>query len=546
VAERGAALDLSPDGGTLAFVGCERPCGAGEPREIFLRRLDRLDARRVPGTVGAGTVSFSRDGEALMFSTARGMQTLRLAEGTPVEVLEGMVPLGRMGAGGVIVVGGLPGEGLRRVSSPGAEPEALTRAAKTEFHQSPEILPGGTVAVFTIFDGAGLPEVAVVPLDGGEARALGLQGSYPRYSLSGHLLLTRAGSLLAAPFDLEALEVTGPAVPVVDGLPEAPFLGGGPQYSLADNGTLAYRRNLGGDARAGRTLVWVDREGREEEVAGTTPRAYRGLDLSPDGADLAAVVGQGEESGLWNLDLERATSTRFSAGAEIAPPVWSPDGSRLAFVRDSGGGVFWQAADGTGPVERLLEAGRLQVPAGFSPDGSTLILTGFSAELAEGIGMVRVPGDQSYEVLIDSPAREWEPALSPDGRWLAYSSDESGRFEIYVRPFPEVDSGRTVVSSDGGRDPAWSPDGRELFYESVQGMAVVAVETTPSFSAGAPRILFDKSPYLAGRGGWSYDVAPDGQRLLMVKLAAATGAESAEIVVVQNWFAELERLVPTD
>jgi serine/threonine-protein kinase len=287
-------------------------------------------------------------------------------------------------------------------------------------------------------------------------------------------------------------------------------------------------------------------------VLALPPRAYTSPRISPDGTKLALNL-RDEENDIWIWDFARETLTRltFDPGQDRFP-LWSPDGRRIAFSsqRDkSRGNPFWQAADGTGTVERLAESDRQVFPTAFSPDGTRLLVYGDAASNPDDddVAVVQVPGEPRLMPLLKTTFGEQSAELSPDGRWLAYNSNESGRHEVYVRPFPDVDKGRWQVSTGGGSQPTWARNGRELFFRNGAALMAVPVQTNPSFAAGNPKVVFE-GQYAAPQGGRTYDVSPDGRRFLMIKEGASTGdaAPQAQIILIQNWSEELKRLVPTN
>ena len=335
-------------------------------------------------------------------------------------------------------------------------------------------------------------------------------------------------------------------------------------YAISDDGTLVYAEGpASGEIR--RTLVWVDRTG-QEQVVPAPPRAYMYPRVSPDGTRVALDI-RDQESDIWIWDLMRQTLTRLTFGTtQDTYPVWSPDSRRVFFASSRGGqvnNIYWQAADGTGVPERLTESRHPQFPHAITRDGTEIVVR----EIPEGGDIVQggasdlmrlVIGSEDHSPsgavktgtpLIKTPFNELNAELSPDDRWLAYESDESGRYEVYVRPFPNVDSGRWQVSTGGGRMPVWARSGNELFFASPEGsIQGVRLEHASSWRSSTPAKVLQSSPayYLlpAGAVGRTFDVAADGKHFLMIKNASAEAQVSQRLVVVQNWTEELKRRVP--
>ena len=315
---------------------------------------------------------------------------------------------------------------------------------------------------------------------------------------------------------------------------------------MSTNGALAYIPEIADFAK--RSLVWVDRQGREESIT-APPLEYAYPRVSPDGTKVALDV-RGESNDIWIWDLARQILTRltFDPGFDRGP-VWSPDGRRVAFsaARDGAANIYWQAADGAGSAEGLTQENRASLPQSFSPDGKHLVFSQPDSTPRD-LGVVMLEGDRKTQLVLNTAFDETNGAISPDGRFLAYESDESGRKEIYVRPFPDVTGGRWQVSNGGGTRPLWSRNGRELFYYVAPGtLMAVDIETGPAFVTGPPQKLFT-GPYLTPFDSRTYDVSPDGRRFVMIKTAETADqvAPAPRIVIVQNWFEELKRLVPTN
>jgi serine/threonine-protein kinase len=410
------------------------------------------------------------------------------------------------------------------------------------------MLPGGKAVLFTITALTGSLEaaqVAVLDLQTGMRKILVRGGSHAHYVPSGHLIYAAGGALRAVPFDLARLETRGTPVAVVPDV--VTTINGGVDAVVAGDGTLAYVP--GSVAAAPRTLVWVDRQGRETSIP-VPPRPYLLPALSSDGTR-AMVFGNDQEHDLWLWDFGRTTLTRLTLAPGIdGIGVWTPDGRRVIFSSDRTGvrNLFWQAADGTGAVERLTESLNTQYPSAVSPDGRRLIFTEEAPGTADDVMMMELDGTRRVTPLVQSPFNERNGSVSPDGHWLTYEANDSGRVEVYVRPFPDVSSGHWQVSTDGGTRPIWTRSGQELVYVSPTGALMrVGVTRGPSWVATTPTLLV-KEGYLTNPNWWglSYDISPDAQRFLMIKEGGADGtAAPASIIVVQHWVEELKRLVPT-
>jgi serine/threonine-protein kinase len=432
-----------------------------------------------------------------------------------------------------------------------AQPPAVGTTPEGD-HLFPSLLPGGRGVLFTIWGGSpDTSEIAVLDLKSGQRKTLLRGGTSAEYVSTGHLVYAVAGALRAVPFDLNRLEVVGDSAPVIEPVPIA--TSGAANFALSRSGTRAY---VSGDtAVAQRSLVWVDRQGREEAV-GAPARAYALARVAPDGVRIA-VSAADQDSDIWIWDTRRRTLTRLTFDSSIdTGPLWTADGSRIIFSANRGGtnNLFWRRADGTGTDERLTSGVSSQYPTAITRDGSTILgmtsdIMRWKIDAGQRRSGERSDGGSSPpEPLLRTPFREANPALSPDERYVAYQSNESGRFEVYVRPYPNINDGRWQVSTGGGTRPLWAPNGRELFYVGEDGslMAVPVQTSGATFSAGSPTQII-KTPYAdaAPLLDRSYDIAPDGKRFLMIKDVAGDTSTPVGIVVVQNWVEELKRAFPT-
>jgi serine/threonine-protein kinase len=518
-----ASIAIAPDGTRLVYV-MERD----RVTQLYLRTLDELEAEPIAGTEGGFGPFFSPDGWWIGFFADGRLKKVAIAGGKPIDLAAAPNPFGgSWGLDGTILFAADEGRRPTAIRDTGGIPQRVTIRNDRGSWTRPDLLPGGKAAIVSHRDGVG-----VLSLDSGEYRTLVANGGDGRYAPSGHLIFARAGALLAAPFDLRRLAITGPEVVVIEGVRmEGQRVIA--QAAFSRDGTLVY---VPGTAANDATKpVWVDRRGAVQDV-GMPPRAYRSFSLSPDGARLAIV----SDRDVWVRDLVRGTSTQLTSGGDTGQPIWTPDGMRVVFARNTDAGMipFSVPADGSGAPEPLFASDHRGGVFSFAPSGAVAAF--HSRDGATGLDLfVRSlnPGEPPYPYL-RTPFTEVGPRFSPDGRWIAYVSDESGRYEVYVRPYP-ARSGKWQVSIGGGEEGMWSRDGTELFYRNGSTWMVAAVTLTPEFRAGRPRPLFE-GPYV-NVGGMSYDVTPDGQRFLL--LEPAGDPPVTHLNVVLNWFAQVNQKV---
>jgi len=542
---------LSRDGSLLAYRG-----GTPPSTRVYLRRLDQLEAKPI-SAVDSGfsyPLAFSPDGQWLLYLGAGKLKKVPVTGGASIALYDTPFVNGASwGLDDTIIFSSVTtpvAANLLRISANGGAPQVLTKpdAQKGERgHRWPQILPGGRAVLFAISTGASGDEARIAALDlrTGEHRTLVEGGMNPRYAptgaRSGHLVWARAGAVFAAPFDPGKLELTGPQVPVLEGVLMTSSAGFA-ELAFSDSGAMVYVPG-GVLETGGQDLVWVDRKGTVEPLP-APQREYDRVRISPDGQRVAVRIRTGAQDDIWVYELARNTLTRLTFEGTNLNPAWTPDGKRIAWRHQGpkGAGIFWRPADGSAPPEQIPGA-PLSSPYSWAPDGKTLILNLIDPVRRGDILALPMEGDHKPRPFLATQFNETRPELSPDGRWLAYESDESGRLEVYVQPFPGP-GGKWQVSTDGGRYLHWARNGKELFYLSGTRLMAVEVATSPTFRAGTPKPLFD-APFLrfpSGQGPW-FDVAPDGRRFLMAKRPERPAA-SGELQVVMEWFEELRRRAP--
>jgi eukaryotic-like serine/threonine-protein kinase len=535
-ASGGTTIDvaISPDGTRLAYVGRR-----GSTQLLYTRAVSDLDVIPIPGTEDAVSPFFSPDGNWVGFGADDELRKVPVAGGRPQTLCAARGLLGASwGLTNSIVFASAGDAGLRQVSADGGLPVALTMPSTGRgeiVQRTPQLLPGEKAVLFSEVGGTAVAEgqMIVQSLENGARTVLG-PGDHPRYLSSGHLIFTHGATLLAAPFDLARREMIGKPVPILDGIVRTPAA----QFSVSDTGSLVYVP--GGSQLSSHALVWVDRDGKDEPLP-IAVHSFSKPRLSPDGRQVAVVI---DNRRIWSYDLSRATLTPLTAAdAQTNFPVWTPDGSRLAFSSNRDGvlNMFWMPADGSGPAERLTTSVLFQDPFSFSPDGRLLVFVELHPGNAQDIWVLPTDSGRKPRPLLTTQFVEGGPMLSPDGQWLAFVSNESGDNEVYVRPF-SGSRRKTRISSDGGQELAWAPDGRELFYRSGDRMMAVDIVTRPTLRPGTPRLLFERA--FAKGGPWrDYDVSLDGRRFLMLKPTMEDVAHT-QLNVVLNWLEELNRLVP--
>ena len=484
-------LAISPDGTQVVFGG---PAPGGAPR-LNLRPLAQLVGTPLRGGEGGVGPFISPDGQWVGFADFRGTRTLKKVSifgGSPMTLTES--PYSVMGASWGAddrIIFGTPRTGLLRASEGSGEPEPLTtldRGRGDVAHTWPFIIPGREAVVFVISTAGPLTtgQLAVLDLDTKEVTRLGLAGVSPHYVSTGHLVYAvEDGSLRAVPFDARSLAVTGD--PVLLGEDVLVKDSGAADFNISDNGRLVYVSGAG-DGGLQRALVWVERDGSVAPIDNAPLRGYIYPRISPDGAQVAVNIQ--DPSDIWVWDFAGEALTPLTVGARAVYGHWTPDGRRVVFSSVRDGRIYSQAADGTGVADRLTQGDRGWAVTAVTPAGTHVIATAGS-----DLFVVELDGDHATETLLSTEFDNRNAALSPDGEWIAYGSNESGQFEIYVRPFPDVEAGRFLVSTAGGQDPVWSRAGRELelFYWADNLLMAASIQTDPSFSRRMPRVLFEGS-----------------------------------------------------
>ena len=531
----GSPVALSPDGSRIAFVG-QDSAGA---RHLFARGLDRVEPVPIPGTVEAIQPFFSPDGQWIGFLQDDKLRKVALAGGAVVTICDasGLFYGASWGAGDVIVFS--QGGRLRRVAAVGGQPTdlAVPDSSRGEAYRFPDMLPGGRAAMFTAITDSG-PSLQAVTLADGVVTALGQRGMSPHYVDGGYVVYAEQdGTLFAAPFDARRRRITGAPQPITDNVRLGPAQVA--KLGVARTGSLAY---LSGSS-AQSELTLVDRDGRAQSLP-AAPNKYNMPRFSPDGRRIAVTIDLarrrafGSVSGdVWVWDLGAHNFQRITFDTASGNVEWMPNGRRLVYAHESRAalGLFTIETDGSGRPESLLTRPSPIFESSPTPDGRSLVFRENHPQTTRDIWIVPLDSPRVARALAVTPFDERNPAVSPDGRWLAYASNETGTFEIYVRSLSEG-SGRTRVSVGGGAEPRWARSGRELFFRNRDSVYAAPVTPGPEFRAGAARALFG-GRFTAGNPT-NWDVAPDGQGFVMVRTSEAA-LDGSPLEVVLHWFDQL-------
>ena len=524
------AVAVSPDGTHVAFCA-----GSGGAQQLFVRALSGLEAQPLAGTEGALSPFFSPDGQWIGFFAAGKLKKVQVSGGPVLAIQEAAIGFGGVWTtGGTIIYAPDNGSALWEVSADGGAPRAITKlnTARGEFsHRWPELLPGDAAVLYTVgtegsWDDA---EIVVQSIKTGERHTVVQGGTDPKYLRDGTLLFARGGAVLAVPFDPRALRATGSAITALSGVLESSD--GAMELGASRNGTIAY---IAGGA-GGRALVWVDRQGIVQPLASPT-KDYASPRVSPDERTLAMAIAGTVQEDIWTYDISKNALTRITTEGGNSP-VWSSDGERIIFSASRGGrpNLFWKKADGEGADERLTTSSLAEVPTSSSSVGRRTV-----AYVETDPNHVRYivlfdPVDRTTRRFHNPAANESAAAFSPDGKWMALVSDQTGRDEVYITA---VDNPKqlTKVSADGGSEPVWRRDGKELFFRSGERMMAAAVTLAPALAIQPPRVLF-RGTFDAGTASRpAYDVSGDGSRFLMV-VSETLDRQTNELRVVLGWTA---------
>ena len=549
------AMAISRDGKFIVYSAIEENPGPQAKPQLYLRRMDQSAAKPIAGTDGGTSPFLSPDSRWVGFWADGKLKKVPVEGGVPSTLcdLSAWFLGATWGQDNSIVFADGWDAGLSRLSAEGGKPEILTKPdpkRKETGHRLPSWLPNGKAVLFTVMRHGWdwQPCLALLGLDTRDWHVLLEDAADARYVPSGHLVFLREGKLMAVRFNLARMEVVGQPVTLVGNVMQAfttsSYYGhtGAGQFGISDTGSLIYvEGGIVPDQK--RWAVWVDQRGMEQPVT-TSELSFSSPRLSPDGKRIA-YIAWGRECLVSVYDLSRGTNDRLTTEETAYNVIWSPDGKRLLFswCKFPPLNLYWRPSDGSSPMECVKTSEFDQQPGSWSSDGKTVAIIELHSDTGSDIAVLDV-GSGRVTPFLNSPFNEEYPEFSPDAHWIAYTSDESNRRDVYVRPFPGPGM-KYLVSSDGGSAPLWARNGKQLFYRQGNQMWVVDVRTDGGFAASKPRLLFEKPGYATTFPLRTYDLSLDGQRFLMVKVEQRKPTPVTEMILVQNWFEELKRLIPT-
>jgi eukaryotic-like serine/threonine-protein kinase len=539
-------LTLSPDGRMLAYVASN-----GGPDQVWVCAMDTSEPRALAGTDGATYPFWSPDGAWLGFFAQGELKKIAVAGGPPQTLCD--ATSGRGGTwnrDGVILFSPGPASPISRVSAAGGVPSPVTRIAQGAsgaVERFPVFLPDGIHFLYNVLsDKADASGLYAVSLNGGAAVRILPDNTNAIYAPpaalggSGHLLFRREDTLMAQPFDPHSLKATGEMFPVAEQVPTGGNIGFG-AFSISESGTLVY---YSGGTVASRELVWMDRAGKRLGVVGK-PAVYWELAVSPDERSVAVVIANGSQWDIWLEDLARGVMSRFTFRSGMNRcPVWSPDGSRVAFtlnpLNSSPWDIYQKSAGGNGQEELLLHAGTDGCPNDWSPDGKWIVYEQLARKNVRDLWLLPLDGERKPVPYLQTPFNDLYGRFSPDGKWMAYQSDESGQYQVYVQAIPP-NGVKYQISAAGGYVPQWRRDGKELYYLSAdQKLMAVPIKLGSAVEPGTPQPLFPVPAFLSSY--LAYAPSRDGQRFLVNAPAGGESAAAAPpVTVVLNWQAAIKR-----